>query len=363
MISQPSGGSFCPRRIFGISLKRIENGFSQGRRAIDEAEIERKRKQQENMQQRVGNSSKYVKRSEVERIREEEYLKRQAEKEKKQDHRIILEKFLPKTGNEYDPFETVQLDPAQITARLRKKGLPIRLFGETDQDRMNRLRQVQSQEEKLGHTPFSSFVDGATKGLAEDMVKDEATRVEEKYAVEINELSAIDTTGISIDLFKNDPEFCYSLVSTFWKRLQAEWGLYLQNRSDDEKQSREGKLQSAVHAQTIEHLRPLYKRFKKRDLKEDVMERIVDICYFVQLREYIKANDAYMKLSIGNAPWPVGVVNVGIHERKGGEKIKPNQVAHALNDEVTRKWIQGMKRLMNFAQVKYPATDPAKMMG
>jgi pre-mRNA-splicing factor 18 len=343
--------------------QRIRNGFSQGKKQSHKAEIERKRKHQENMQQRLGNSSKYVKRSDLERIREEEYWKKQAEKDRKEDPMKILYKFLPRETKETKDFETVQLEPSQISARLRKKGLPVRLFGETDQDRMKRLRQVESQEEKVGHTPFASFVDGANKGLDEDMVKDQAAKSEEKYAVEINEMSVIDTTGISIDLFKNDPEFCYSLVSTFLKRLQAEWGLYLQNRSDDEKQSREGKLHSAVHAQTIEHLRPLYKRLKKRDLKEDVMERIVDMCYYVQLREYIKANDAYMRLSIGNAPWPVGVVNVGIHERKGGEKIKPNQVAHALNDEVTRKWIQGMKRLMNFAQIKYPSTDPAKMMG
>jgi pre-mRNA-splicing factor 18 len=56
-------------------------------------------------------------------------------------------------------------------------------------------------------------------------------------------------------------------------------------------------------------------------------------------------------------------INVGIHERKGGEKIKPDQVAHALNDEVQRKWIHGLKRLMSFAQTKWPAQDLSKMIG
>lgn len=40
---------------------------------------------------------------------------------------------------------------------------------------------------------------------------------------------------------------------------------------------------------------------------------------------------------------------VGIHERSAREKIHASQVAHVLNDESARKWIQGLKRLMTFS--------------
>jgi pre-mRNA-splicing factor 18 len=43
-----------------------------------------------------------------------------------------------------------------------------------------------------------------------------------------------------------------------------------------------------------------------------------------------------------------------IHERSAREKISSSQVAHVLNDESSRKWIQSVKRLMTFAQTKYP---------
>lgn len=43
-----------------------------------------------------------------------------------------------------------------------------------------------------------------------------------------------------------------------------------------------------------------------------------------------------------------------IHERSAREKIFSSQVAHVLNDEASRKWIQSVKRLMTFAQTKYP---------
>ena len=45
-------------------------------------------------------------------------------------------------------------------------------------------------------------------------------------------------------------------------------------------------------------------------------------------------------MSIGNAPWPIGVTMVGIHARTGREKIFAQSIAHVLNDETQRKYIQ-----------------------
>ena len=76
------------------------------------------------------------------------------------------------------------------------------------------------------------------------------------------------------------------------------------------------------------------------------------------------ANDAYLRLSIGNAPWPIGVTMVGIHERKAHEKIAMSSVvAHALSDETQRKWIQALKRLMTQRQKRAPNADPSKNIG
>jgi hypothetical protein len=33
------------------------------------------------------------------------------------------------------------------------------------------------------------------------------------------------------------------------------------------------------------------------------------------------ANERYMEMAIGNAPWPIGVTNAGIHARPGRERI------------------------------------------
>ena len=132
-------------------------------------------------------------------------------------------------------------------------------------------------------------------------------------------------------------------------------------------------------------------------MPDDMLPRVAEIVHHMQKRQYQRANDAYLRLSIGNAPWPIGVTMVGwvsfslslldllntlprIHERSAREKISTDQVAHVLNDEVSRKYIQSLKRLiapnltlsldlihpprlLTFSQTKYPPGDVTQLMG
>jgi pre-mRNA-splicing factor 18 len=81
-------------------------------------------------------------------------------------------------------------------------------------------------------------------------------------------------------------------------------------------------------------MKPFYRRLKKRAMDKDVLEKITEICEFLVKRQYRRANDIYLRLSIGNAPWPIGVTNISIHERSAHERIDATKVGHVLNDEV-----------------------------
>lgn len=65
-----------------------------------------------------------------------------------------------------------------------------------------------------------------------------------------------------------------------------------------------------------------------------------------------QAHEVYLRTAIGNAPWPIGLTMVGIHERTGREKISSSKVAHIMNNEMQRKYLTSVKRLMRFAQVR-----------
>ena len=53
------------------------------------------------------------------------------------------------------------------------------------------------------------------------------------------------------------------------------------------------------------------------------------------------------------------MTNAGIHARPGRERIFSKHVAHVLNDETQRKYIQGLKRLLSKCQ-QYYRTDPSR---
>lgn len=74
------------------------------------------------------------------------------------------------------------------------------------------------------------------------------------------------------------------------------------------------------------------------------------------LTEINLAIQSYMKLSIGNVAWPIGVTQIGIHERSAHSRIQGgSQRANVMIDEPTRLWITSVKRLISFQEwwIKY----------
>uniref|UniRef100_A0A0D3FMV8 Prp18 domain-containing protein n=1 Tax=Oryza barthii TaxID=65489 RepID=A0A0D3FMV8_9ORYZ len=148
-------------------------------------------------------------------------------------------------------------------------------------------------------------------------------------------------------------------IMTFFKRLMSEWSQEMDEMPEAERQTAKGKAAVATCKQCARYLEPLFKLCKKKALPEDVRGSLLEVVRCCMRRDYLAAVDNYIKLAIGNSPWPIGVTMVGIHERSAREKIYANSVAHIMNDETTRKYLQSVKRLMTFCQRKYP-TDPSR---
>lgn len=266
------------------------------------------------------------------------------------------------------PSETIDLESTQIDdevdsglnkeieKKLKLRGHPIRLFGETDRQRMSRLKLLEVREEELSggqRNDFNELYEGT--GTQKDS-DDPSAKLELFKSIE--EIEKIDRVLLIKDRTKTR-----NLLDIFLKTLLQEWQSDLDTRLEEVKKSTAGRMTSATFHQTREYLTPFFRLLKKNELPNDILSHVVDIVGFIQDREYVRANDTYLRLSIGNAPWPIGVTMVGIHERSAHEKINTGTVAHALNDEVTRKWIQSIKRLMTFCQKLHPPTDSSKAMG
>ena len=51
--------------------------------------------------------------------------------------------------------------------------------------------------------------------------------------------------------------------------------------------------------------------------------------------EFVKANDAYILVAIGNAAWPIGVTSVGIHTRTAREKVEQKKIKLSIRRKST----------------------------
>ena len=158
---------------------------------------------------------------------------------------------------------------------------------------------------------------------------------------------------------QGDMQLDSKVVIEFLRHLTYLWGKDLNERELDGKMTLQGKLKSAQYEQTMGYLKPLFRKLKAVSLTADILSALTCIVQNLMDKEYVKASDKYLQMAIGNAPWPIGVTNPGIHARTGREKISTALVAHVLNDETQRKYIQALKRLMTYCQRRYP-TDPSK---
>ncbi len=224
----------------------------------------------------------------------------------------------------------VDLPDDEVQKQLRKRGEPVTLFAETPQERFERFQNILN--------------DRATPSQPE--LKRQSVQREKDELLE-----SIDTSPISPELYEKDPQECERLITVLLKRHLRTWEKSLDSES---------KTKIDLFTQTKSHLKPFFKQLKNHTLNSDTVSHIVNICVELHKREYLKANEAYLALSIGSAAWPIGVTSVGIHERSGREKISASNISHPLNDETTRKWVQGIKRIMTWCGEEYPPLDASK---
>lgn len=150
-------------------------------------------------------------------------------------------------------------------------------------------------------------------------------------------------------------------IAVILRRFMNEWDQLLASRPESESKTPQGRVATATFAQCTAHIEPLFRALAKNTLHPEIRQHLFTICVHMERKEYVKAHDAYILLAIGNAAWPMGVTMVGIHERAGRSKIEDNKTAHILNDETQRKYIQSVKRLLSFAQSRYPSR-PSQMV-
>lgn len=263
-----------------------------------------------------------------------------------------------------DLGDAPELPRVEVIRRLREREEPILLFGESEHDAFRRLRRLEILEPEVNRglrNDFQEALERVDQAYLNEILKTEDGDGARNVALSGENITMESVIEMAKDLNSGSAsnELRCKVILKFVQLILQLWGSKHNARPEAEKMSVRGKIDSATYTQTQAYLKPLVKYLKKRSLPDDIMECLIEIVQHCLDRDYVKANDAYLQMAIGNAPWPIGVTMVGIHARTGREKIFSKHVAHVLNDETQRKYIQGLKRLMTKCQ-QYFSAAPSK---
>lgn len=228
---------------------------------------------------------------------------------------------------------------------MKARREPITYFGETDLQRAERLRKL----ELMAPTEYS---EGSTNEFAKSMQEvEEQEQEEQAQAQKIEKDDPLFTVENRAPVSEEERVLFWirKLLGMMWKELDS--------RPEEVKRSGAGRRDVASFKQTQAYVRPLLQQLNskgKDNIPADIFTQLLSVVNNCEARDYKKADESYYQLAIGNAPWPMGVTMVGIHERSAREKISSSSVAHVLNDETQRKYITVIKRLITFHSRKYP---------
>ncbi|KAK7102764.1 pre-mRNA-splicing factor 18-like [Littorina saxatilis] len=328
------------------------------------AEMERKKRQLQESDV-MAPDKKYFKRGELAAKQTEAYLKKHFPQDADSNKNKVEEKAENSGKEKGEEVERTQQPRKEVIRKLRERGEPITVFGETHYESYMRLRRLEAIMPDIsagvGENDFQAAMEAVDQQYLHDIMShgDNPADPNTDVSVKDDGTKMEDIEKMRGELGLGDNNKDQDIILKYFKFILKEWGAQLNARSSEEKRTTRGKMASATHTQTVSYLKPLFRMLKMRKMEEGLLESFVEIVHKMIDRNYIKANDSYLEMAIGNAPWPIGVTMVGIHARTGREKISSRYVAHVLNDETQRKYIQAVKRLMTQCQKIFP-TDPSR---
>lgn len=277
------------------------------------AELERKKKEREVLK---GNSQKkWIKQEDLEKEREKRYYEEEENEKKKR--KKDEEKEIPKLEQKYTEKQLITIQ------NLRKLGQPIKLFGETDEEREKRcihLIKYGIPKEKIDL----------------DQIKFEEVKKEE----------------VKIEKEKGEYELKEEFILNHIQSILEMWKKKVEEMKDQEKQEFNGKQFIKYYNESKTSLEPLIRKLQRNKTPLNVLESLHKIFRHVDAKEFLQANDTYLNLAIGNSPWMSDTGATSIHERSSREKMdeRHSKESHVLMDEKQRKYIQSIKRLISFVE-------------
>jgi pre-mRNA-splicing factor 18 len=249
-----------------LEAKRREK--HEKKRRFEEEEAD-KRREREEKKRRLAEESK-------KRREEEEHLIEQERRKRLGLPELPVQKLDEnEAGN-----ETEDVDEETVVKQLRELGEPIKLFGETSKQQIQRWRRLMGRE-PTGTAPV--WTDGPIPTTIE---------LVPEVDMKVPKMAPKDADG---------KKFLFRQLASYFTMVLEEWDSAMESRTEEVRHSYQGKAAYNSMVQARENLRPFFKKMEKSDIDDSVLDAVVEIVHAAQERRYVDANDGYLRLSIGKA--------------------------------------------------------------
>lgn len=333
-------------------LKRAELEAQRQQAYLDEqAAIQRERESkllkkrkldEEDAARNAARDEKRRRLAEKSRVRRED---EEAKKERARRKRLGLPELPDKTTTDDGTTPAADHEPdipdPDLTSKLRALSEPALLFGETHGQRLRRYYKL------VAVVPDQPVLTDGPIPTTLSLLPESSMKISPRVPPDAESRA-----------------FLFRQLASYFTMVLTEWNRALSARAAAVQSSHQGRQAQAAYEQSRANMAPLFRKFEAGQLEEGILGPMVEIVAAAQGRRYVEANDGYLRLSIGKAAWPIGVTMVGIHERSAREKLhESDNAAHIMSDEVTRKFLQSIKRCLSFAQTRWPPEDLMQLMG
>ena len=244
-------------------------------------EMERKRKQREELLQSSANGgSRFIRQSDV--------IAREAE--------LLLQKQ-----------RALDEERLRKIARVEEKKKEEKL----DKDSLNKKEEEGSHHHEVNVNAAKAVlspVDQSILSNEEGKSEAEVGFNEEESGPERNKSSSpspqkerSQSAAVLITHFSQDPQLSdEKKVYKFFRCVLDQWAYDLESREEESKTSSRGKADAKTQKQCKDYIRPLFKLCKRNEVPKDILVRLVDIVKCCEEGNFRAANDHYIRAAIGN---------------------------------------------------------------
>lgn len=277
---------------------------------ILKAEIERKKRQLDKNKDLLAPNKKYFKRGDLSARQEEEYWAKHQRLVKDPSKSEENNENHDSDGEDHKKKEeekgTKIMPRKDVIRRLRERKEPILLFGETDHDAFERLKKLEASEPDFNigggyANDFKAAMDQVDQDyLNEMMTSSSSSSSKSTVLVKDDGTTKEDIEKMKEILGKGNSDTDQEIILKYLKFILKEWGDDINKKSEEEKRSLKGKVGSAMHAQTVSYMKPMFRKLKSKTMQEDILECLVGIIAYMLDRNYIRVIFLFIEIQALN---------------------------------------------------------------